>query len=83
MFTSLKRMRKKVLLVLATLALVTSAATATYAVIFPIESGDGYSYWLSCGSSAGNYFYKCDSDGCVACDTCGEQADEQCALRGY
>jgi hypothetical protein len=49
-----------------------------------VDTGGGgyYNYWLSCGSSAGNFWYRCDGAGnCDDCDTqaCQDTADYQCS----
>ena len=80
---------KKLILRLLVLVALLSGTAVVYAEIYPMGGSGGYTYWLSCGSSAGNYYYRCYNDGnnnvCVACDTgpCQESADLQCAMRGH
>lgn len=50
-----------------------------------VQDSGGYSFWLSCGSSAGNFWYRCDGQGnCDDCDTepCQETADQWCESGG-
>ena len=90
MLTSLKSARRKLFITFTLLALLASAATAVYADIFPVQPPGGsgnYTYWLSCGSSSGNYYYRCDNDTglCDDCDTdaCQESANTECSRRGF
>lgn len=88
MFTPLRNLVRGVFLAFAAAAIVYSAATAVYADVYPMgDCRNGYCYFLSCGSSAGNYYYKCDqSTGvCDDCDTsaCTDSANYQCEQRGY
>ena len=88
MFTTLKNVRTRLFLALTVLALVAAAATAAYAnEIFPYPEANSGSttYWVSCGSSAGNYVYKCDASHCEACPTpeCNTTANRVCARHGY
>ncbi|HLM55535.1 MAG TPA: hypothetical protein VK422_05360 [Pyrinomonadaceae bacterium] len=51
------------------------------------QCSGGYCYFLSCGSSAGNYYMKCSQTTgiCDDCEenVCNESADYQCQLRGH
>jgi uncharacterized membrane protein YphA (DoxX/SURF4 family) len=50
------------------------------------SGGYGETFWLSCGSSAGNYFALCPAEG-GACTvdqgTAQQEADYECAQRGH
>lgn len=85
MSTTLKRLRKMLFFAFTLLALVASSAVAVYADIYWMQTSGGYTFWLSCGSSAGNYYYKCDGQGnCDDCETqaCTDSANDQCAMHG-
>ena len=45
-----------------------------------VQQSGGTTWWVSCGSSAGNFLYRCDASGCWDCDTaiCQEQANQFC-----
>jgi hypothetical protein len=45
-----------------------------------VKEEGGTTWWVSCGSSAGNFVYRCDAGGCTDCDTsfCNAQADQFC-----
>lgn len=67
-------------------ALLSASAMLVYAnTLYSYGCRDGYCAFLSCGSSAGNYWANCPPGGgpCAICDTspCQETADEQCALK--
>lgn len=50
------------------------------------NGGYGETFWLSCGSSAGNYFALCPADGgpcTVDQGTAQQEADAECARRGH
>lgn len=75
----------------AVIALVVAASTsiAVHASnIYCLQNcngGYGETFWLSCGSSAGNYFALCPATG-GACTvdqgTAQQEADYECAIRG-
>ena len=89
MFTSPRKLVRGLSLVVAVFAAVFSLATAVYASsIYPIgQCGNGYCYFLSCGSSAGNYYMKCNQATGVCddreTDACNGSANEQCEMRGH
>ena len=56
MFTSLKNIVRTLFLAFTFTALVVSTAVVVHAEIYHMGSGGGYSFFLSCGSSAGNYY---------------------------
>ena len=79
---------KKTFLALVMAVLLLSTATTVYAnVIFWRGTGTDYygrtnEYFLSCGSSAGNYFYSCDHNG--NCTDLGSNgANQACYDEGY
>jgi uncharacterized membrane protein YphA (DoxX/SURF4 family) len=89
---TLKPLMKKFHLVAfsAVVALVftVSAAITTHAsAIYCLQNCDGdygETFWLSCGSSAGNYFVLCPADGgtCSIVDERAQpEADYECARR--
>lgn len=50
------------------------------------HGGYGETFWLSCGSSAGNYFAVCPADGGACTVEQGfaqQEADAECARRGH
>ncbi|HEY8204571.1 MAG TPA: hypothetical protein VIF81_07585 [Pyrinomonadaceae bacterium] len=76
--------KKLGLRIVALLTLIAATVVVCAAATYYMGDGGGWTYWLSCGSSAGNFYYKCDGGGnCQACDTgpCQESADEQCGMR--
>lgn len=85
-FMIVKRLAPKLFLIAALL----SASGAVYAESYWLGGWGGYNFFLSCGSSAGNYYFRCpecpagQSCPCEPCDTapCQESADDQCAMRG-
>lgn len=63
-----------------------SSAVAVHAAVFHISTNYGETLWLSCGSSAGNYFAYCPANGGTCWVDQGiaqQEADAECALRGY
>lgn len=63
-----------------------SSAVAVRADLFYISSNYGETLWLSCGSSAGNYYAYCPENGgsCwVDQGAAQEEADAECAKRGF
>lgn len=83
--TLLKRRRFPVALVLVLLMLVASMAATAQATVTCLSGCDGRtgeSFWLSCGSSAGNYFALCPVNGgpCTISDARAQpEADMLCA----
>lgn len=81
--------RKLALRVFLITALLAGSVSAVYAALYNWGCHDGYCYYLSCGSSAGNYWARCpqncQSCPCEPCDTgpCQTTADEQCARGGH
>jgi hypothetical protein len=79
-------LKSKALLILAVLAVcVAASAKVVYAsTIYFISESYGETYWLSCGSSAGNYVALCNANGCtVDQGTAQQEADMMCAERGH
>ena len=60
------------------------AAASAYANYTEHRSDDQYgnTYWLSCGSSAGDYFFKCSPDG-ICQDQGSAGAHQACVDAGY
>lgn len=88
MFTSLRKAARVFFFAFTFSLIVYSAAVVVHAELFHMKCEGGYCYWLSCGSSAGPYYYKCTETNpsvCGACptDACDDSAAEQCAQRGY
>jgi hypothetical protein len=87
MLTLVRKHLNKLFLLGVLIATVSAATTIAYASdICLVQEGGGSTWWVSCGSSAGNYLYRCDSGGCVDCDTpeCNSYANQLCgACGGY
>lgn len=83
--TLLKRRRFPVALALVLLMLVASMASTVQASLTCLSGCDGRggeTFWLSCGSSAGNYFALCPANGgpCTITDQRAQpEADMLCA----
>lgn len=83
--TLLKRRRFPVALALVLLMLVVSVASTAQATVTCLSGCDGRggeTFWLSCGSSAGNYFALCPAGGgpCTITDARAQpEADLMCA----
>ena len=61
MFTSLRKTARVLFFVFTFTAIVYSASVAVRAELFQMgDCKNGHCYWLSCGSSAGPYYYSCD-----------------------
>lgn len=84
--------RRLVLKLFLVVALLSASATAYGTVYFWEAMDDGSNMFLSCGSTAGNYWARCpDQDlgcsncPCDICDTshCQEMADAQCRRLGH
>lgn len=80
MLTLLRRNLNKLFLAAVIAAITLGATTVVYADITPVQESGEYTWWVSCGSSAGNYIYRCGGGGCVACDTpqCQDMANDFC-----
>ena len=80
MLTLLRRNLNKLFLAAVIAAITLGTTTVVYADIIPVKEEGGYTWWVSCGSSAGNYVYRCDANGCEACDTpqCQDYANSVC-----
>ncbi len=81
---TIKRLTKKGFLAAIAAASLTIASVAEITVHAYRESyhrasdGSGNNYYLSCGSSAGDFFYKCDASGnCTDLGSAG--ASQACA----
>lgn len=71
--------------------LIVAALALSFAVVQPSSASDryscyyteqnGYTFWVSCGSSAGNFVYRCAGGSCEACDTsmCDDFANDYCS----
>jgi hypothetical protein len=82
----------KRLLIVAALALSFVAIRPAHAdgrYICSVKQDDGSTWWVSCGSSAGSFVYRCDPDPnnpgsnqCGDCDTpqCNDYASSYCAM---
>lgn len=82
MLTTLKKSAKKLLLLAVVTTVLSVASVVVYAnsVYFVGYRDDGSTtIWLSCGSTAGNYIYTCNSDGCVDQPGYDPIADNLCA----
>ena len=73
--------RKSILgaLLLAVNVAILSVSGIVAAEVYCVPPCDG-NYWLSCGSSAGDYYYKCSGGECDDCETsaCDSSASQQC-----
>jgi len=83
MLTLLNRYRQKLFLLAVTAAVLSGVMTVAYARnTCVVKQQGGYTWYVSCGSSAGNFLYRCGGpEGCVACDSsiCDGQANDWCA----
>lgn len=83
-----KRRRFAVTLAFVLLMLVVSTASTVQASLICLSGCDGRggeTFWLSCGSSAGNFFALCPAGGgpCTITDTRAQpEADMLCAQQG-
>ena len=72
-------------LVFAAVLLSTSAMLIYANAVYSWDCDNGYCVFLSCGSTAGNYWAKCPPGGgpCEICNTtaCQETADYQCGKK--
>lgn len=69
------------LVLLASTAVVTRAS-AIYC-LSNCEGNYGETFWLSCGSSAGNYYALCPADGGACTVIYVQEADSECAKRAF
>jgi hypothetical protein len=88
MQTTLKKLTKRLFLTAVIAALFVTTATIAYAnAVYHVRTdASGETFWLSCGSSAGNYFALCPADGGVCTVDQGytqQEADYQCSQRGH
>ncbi len=85
-----KKFRLAAFAAIMALVFTASAAIAVRADVYCLQNCSGGQYgetfWLSCGSSAGNYFALCPADGgpCTISDERTQpEADSECAERGH
>lgn len=67
-------------------AIAAFASAVSASTIYFITESYGETYWLSCGSSAGNYVALCPAGGgecTVDQGTAQQEADRMCADRGH
>jgi len=89
MRATLKKSIKRLFLTTVIAALLVTTATVAYASsIYHMRTDEitGETFWLSCGSSAGNYFALCPPGGgtCTVDQGAAQQeANYQCARRGH
>ncbi len=81
---TLKKTIKKLLFVSVLVALLLTSRISVYANVLQWRSTDqnGNNYWLSCGSSADNYFFVCDSNN-VCTDLGSDGATQACRDEGF
>lgn len=84
LFSVVKRLLIVAALTLSFVAMRTAYADDRYTC--PVKQADGSTWWVSCGSSAGNFVYRCDSTSgggsiCGDCDTpqCNDYANSYCS----
>lgn len=80
------RLSAAIALVVAVSTSVAVNASSLYCLGNNCNGNYGETFWLSCGSSAGNYFAVCPADGGTCTVEQGfaqEEADYECALRGH
>lgn len=78
------KLAKRVLfLVVLAISLFTTTSVLANYIEYRMSDAYGNTYWLSCGSSYGDYFYKCPAQG-GPCEVTGtEGAHQACIDIGY
>ena len=78
--------RRLIVFVAVALFVIATMTTAQANILIWLGSGEGGETFLSCGSSAGNYMYTCNSSGCTGMsnDPANQiAADMMCRELGY
>lgn len=85
MQTRIKKTTKKLLLIVIVATMLCTVAVSTSANYTEYRSSDQYgnTYWLSCGSSAGDCFFKCPAGGGLCEDQGSDGAHQACVDAGY
>lgn len=81
--TQTKLVRRLILLLAAALLLLLTTPVFASYTEFRAYDGAGNTYWLSCGTSAGDSFFMCPADGGLCEDRGSLGAHQACIDVGY